>query len=193
MSHPDLHFSFPVNTNKTVKSKPTSDDFITEWRELNIEQAYFNLTDWHRKIDIDQKQSLINVTESQSIIKKLTLKSYESEYKILILWGAENMNVQASNKLLKQIEEPVGKTVIILVAEDEEQLLKTITSRTQMVRVPPVDKKSLVNYLQEKEGVSPQIASQVAAFAEGSLITAKNKLHESEEQQQFFELKCWHN
>lgn len=192
LSHPDLHFSFPVSTNKSVKTKPTSDDFISSWREINKEEPYFDLTSWHRKIEIEQKQSLINVTESQSIIKKLTLKAYESEFKLLILWGAESLNVQASNKLLKQIEEPTGKTIIILVAEDEEQLLKTITSRTQIVRVPPIEKQAIVDFLLQKEEVSQQVANQVAAFAEGDLITARHKLYESEEEQQFFEFfKSW--
>ena len=188
LAHPDLHFSFPVSTTESVKSKPVSDNFIREWRELNLEKPYFDLEEWHRAIGIGQKQSLINVTESQEIIKKLNLKAFESEFKFLLIWKAELLNPQASNKLLKLIEEPVGKTIIILVAEDEEALLKTITSRTQMIRVPPIEVNELASYLIEKEKIDSAKAQQIAALSDGDLLVAEEKLHLSEDAEMYFQL-----
>lgn len=188
LSHPDVHFSFPVSTNSRVKTKPLSDDFIQSWREINLETPYFNLNDWHRKIDIEQKQSLINVHESQELIKKLNLKPYEAEFKVLLVWKPEHLNIQASNKLLKLIEEPTGKTIIILIAEEEEALLKTITSRTQLIRVPLIEKKALSRFLIEKNAVDPDKAQQLVALAEGDAILMKAKMNYSEEQDIFFQL-----
>jgi len=186
--HPDLHFSFPVSTVGVVKTKPVSDDFIKEWRALNIEKHYFDLEEWHKRIGIEQKQSLINVHESQAIIKKLNLKAFEAEFKFLLIWMPENLNPQASNKLLKLIEEPVGKTIVILIAEDEEALLKTITSRTQMIRVPPVELSEVKKYLIQKEPIDGERAQQIAALAEGDILRAEEKLHFSEEAEMYFEL-----
>lgn len=191
--HPDIHFSFPVNTSKRVTSKPKSDDFIQNWRNINIaNKGYFDLTDWHREIEIETKQSLINVLESQEIIKKLSLKAFEAEFKILILWLPENMNVQASNKLLKLIEEPTDKTIILLVAEEEEQLLKTITSRTQLIRVAPVNGESLTQYLMNNKQLSEEQAKRIVLFSEGNVLHAESKLIKSEEDDLFFNLfKDW--
>jgi DNA polymerase-3 subunit delta' len=188
LAHPDLHFSFPVNTNSSVKAKPVSNDFMQDWRELNLQKTYFDLDDWHEKIDIVQKQSLISVHESHEVIKKLTLKPFEAEYKMLLIWKAEHMNASASNKLLKLIEEPTGKTIIILIAEDEEALLKTITSRTQLIRVPPIAQEDIKKYLEQKEQIGVEKANQIAALAEGDVLVADEKLHYSEDQEMFFNL-----
>ncbi len=186
--HPDLHFSFPVSTTSSIKAKPVSDDFIKDWRALNIENPYFDLEEWHKTIGIEQKQSLINVAESQAIIKKLNLKAFESEFKFLLIWKPENLNAQASNKLLKLIEEPVGKTIIILIAEDEEMLLKTITSRTQMIRVPPIEAIEIVKYLSNKKQVGEERAQQIAVLSEGDVLRAEEKVHVSEDSEMDFEL-----
>ena len=186
--HPDLHFSFPVTTVGAIKTKPVSDDFVQEWRKLILENPYFDLETWHKTIGIEQKQSLINVHESQAIIKKLNLKAFESEFKFLLIWKPENLNPQASNKLLKLIEEPIGKTIIILIAEDEEALLRTITSRTQMIRVPPVELSEVKKYLTGKEAIGDERAQQIAALAEGDILRAEEKLHLSEEAEMYFEL-----
>ncbi len=193
VAHPDLHFSFPVNTNNQIKTKPKSDDFIKDWREIIIKnEGYFDLKDWHKSIGIEMKQSLINVGESQEIIKKLSLKPYEAEYKILIMWMPEFMNVQASNKLLKLIEEPTPKTVLILVAQEEEELLKTITSRTQLIRVPPIQKQAIEDHLKEELNQSEDVALKASAFAEGDFLLALDKVNKSEEDELFFEyFKEW--
>lgn len=172
LSHPDLHFSFPFNKNENIKEKLdaiSSDYFISTWREAVLENPYLDIDDWHRSIEIDQKQSVITVNESRSISKKLSLKSYESDYKFLILWMPEKMRPDAANKLLKLIEEPEEKTLLILVAEDAEALISTITSRTQIVRIPPIDSTSIKNYLVEQKSVEEQQAEKFTQLAEGNL------------------------
>ncbi len=186
--HPDLHFSFPVSTTGGVKTKPVSDDFINDWRALNLEKPYFDLEEWHKTIGIEQKQSIISVHESRAIIKKLNLKAFEYEFKFLLIWKPETLNPQASNKLLKLIEEPIGKTIIILIAEDEEALLRTITSRTQMIRVPPVEFSELKKYLAKKGGIDEERAQQIAALSDGDVLQAEEKLHSSEDAEMYFNL-----
>lgn len=188
LAHPDLHFAFPV----AGKDKPISDQFLTAWREIVLETPYFGIDEWHQKIEIENKQSEIRVNESQSIIKKLSLKAYESEFKIMLIWKAESLNTEASNKLLKLIEEPTDKTIILLVVEDEELLLPTISSRTQLVRIPPIKTASLTTHLVEQLGVNESVAKQSASLAEGNLTTALEKINQTEEDSYFFELfKRW--
>lgn len=191
--HPDLHFSFPYNKNDKVKhTEASASDFSHEWREAVLENPYLSLTDWHQKIDISNKQSLINVYESQSIIKKLSLKPYESEYKFLIMWKAERMNTEAANKLLKLIEEPSPKTLIILLSESTESLLNTISSRTQNINIPPINEKQLKSHLLEIAELNEAEASRIAKLADGDLLAAHVQLNKTEEEEKFFELfKNW--
>jgi len=109
LSHPDLHFAFPVTTTDKVKSKPVSNFFLEEWRQLLNQQPYCNLFDWYKKLGVDNKQGQIGVDEAQEIVKSLTLKSYEGGYKVMLIWMAEKMNIACANKLLKLIEEPLIK------------------------------------------------------------------------------------
>ena len=115
--HPDLHFVFPVATTSNVKTKPVSKNFLSEWRSLLDENPYFSLIDWLKHIGIENKQGLISVEESVHVLKDLSLKPYESETRIMLIWMPEKMNIQAANKLLKIIEEPPQKTLFLLVAE----------------------------------------------------------------------------
>ena len=124
-SHPDLHFAFPVTTSHKVKSKPVSNFYLEEWRHLLEQQPYGNLFDWYNLLGVDNKQGQIGVDEAHEIVKSLSLKSYEGGYKVMIIWMAEKMNTACANKLLKLIEEPPEKTVFILIAEDEEQIICT--------------------------------------------------------------------
>ena len=117
LSHPDLHFAFPVTTNDKVKRHPVSSHFLEEWRQLIDQQPYGNLFDWYKMLGVDNKQGQIGVDEALDIVKSLSLKSYEGGYKIMLIWMSEKMNTSCANKLLKLIEEPPEKTVFILVAE----------------------------------------------------------------------------
>lgn len=163
-SHPDLHFAFPVATTEKIKSHPISNNFMEEWRQLLKEQPYGNLFDWYKMLGVDNKQGQIGVDEAQDIVKALSLKSYEGGYKFMLIWMAEKMNTSAANKLLKLIEEPPNKTVFILIAEDEGQIISTIRSRCQVLNFPPlaeaVIKEALVKNYQLEESVATKIAQQ---------------------------------
>lgn len=190
--HPDLHFVFPVASNKSVKSKPTSKDFIIQWREAILNEPYLNLNQWLQFIDVENKQGNISVHESANIIKNLSLKTYESKYKILIIWMPENMTLATANKLLKQIEEPEQNTLIILVANDEEQIIPTIRSRTQLLKIPPIDSESIEKHLHSAYGLSEESAGRIATISEGNWLTAKGIAEESDSNEWLFEqFKTW--
>lgn len=166
--HPDLHFAFPVAISEKVKTKPVSDLFIGEWRQFVLENPYRSLFEWLQNLGVENKQGQIGVDDAQSILKKMSLKAYEGQFKVLIIWMAEKMNNSAANKLLKLIEEPPKNTVLLLIAESEEQLLKTITSRCQILRFLPLPEAVISEALQSKFQKSPQEAYQIAIQAQGS-------------------------
>lgn len=174
LSHPDLHFIFPTATNKSVKKDPESDLFLAEWREYFSDcQGYVNLSEWFDKLDIENKQGIINVRDASTVIRKLSFKSYESEYKVVILWMPEKLNVFSANKLLKLIEEPPEKTLFLLVAENQEEVLSTIRSRCVLVKVPRLDTAVIKDALVEKCGCSEQLAIDAATMSNGSWPLAK--------------------
>ena len=174
LSHPDLHFIFPTATNKSVKKDPESDLFLAEWREYFSDcQGYVNLSEWFDKLDIENKQGIINVRDASTVIRKLSFKSYESEYKVVRLWMPEKLNVCSANKLLKLIEEPPEKTLFLLVAENQEEVLSTIRSRCVLVKVPRLDTAVIKDALVEKCGCSEQLALDAATMSNGSWPLAK--------------------
>ena len=146
LAHPDLHFVFPVVKPGGGKAA-VSDMFIKEWREAVIANPYITYNQWLEVMGGDNKQGGIFVDESKEILNKLSFKTYEADYKIMIIWLAEKMNQQTANKLLKILEEPPEKTLFLLIAESADQILPTILSRTQITRIPKIDTQSLVDYL----------------------------------------------
>ncbi len=174
-THPDIHFAYPVSNSDKAKRHAVSSNYLQDWREFLKQQPYGNLFDWYRLIGIERKQGQIGVDEAQDIAKKLALKSYEGGYKILVLWMAEKMNTPAANKLLKLIEEPPEKTVLVLIAEDEEQLIPTIRSRCQILHFPPLPETIIAQQLQEK-GVPSSKANQLAHEANGNYNKALDLL-----------------
>lgn len=153
--HPDLHFVFPViNTKKFPKA--VSDNFLEDWRLMIGQNSYFSVDQWFDRIGVENAQGMIYAHQSEEIIRKLNLKSYESEYKVMIIWLPEKMNVACANKLLKMIEEPPVKTLFILITENEEDIISTIRSRCQLITIPPIDPDSLakaIGDLPEAEGI----------------------------------------
>ena len=140
--HPDFFFCYPVNkTKKVTGTKIYSKDFITEWREFLLNDPYMSNGDWMAHLGIENKQGLINVNQAKEVLKDLSLKPYESQYKVMLVWLPEKMNNETANKLLKILEEPPQKTVFILVSQNPEKLLPTIQSRVQMVHVKPIFSK----------------------------------------------------
>ncbi len=185
--HPDLHFVYPVSTSKTVKKDPVSDDYIAQWRETIIENPYINHNKWYEIIDVENKQGIISKNESYEIIKKLNLKTFESEYKIMIIWLPEKMNASAASKLLKLIEEPPSKTLFLMVSENSEQILPTILSRTQLIKIPKIDSESMRNALCDRFGLSPEKANDIAHLANGNYFDAQNLISLTEEDNDNFD------
>jgi len=171
LSHPDMHFAFPVANGEKVKSRAVSNHYMTEWRNFILEQPYGNLFDWYRLVGIEKKQGQIGVDEAHEIVKKLSLKSYEGGYKVMLIWMADKMNGATANKLLKLIEEPPEKTVFILITEHEEQLLQTIRSRCQILHFPPLAEEAISTAL-EQEGATKSEAMKWAHEANGNFNKA---------------------
>lgn len=193
--HPDLHFVFPVV--RKAKS-PVSDEYINEWRKLLSQTSYFNLEEWYSEMGIeDNAQAAIYTEESGNILRKLNLKSFESDYKIMIIWLPEKMNPECSNKLLKIIEEPFDKTLFLMVSEHPEQIINTIQSRTQRLHIPPLEKEEIKRHLISDKGISEEKAAEYAHIAAGNWHRALRLLNESEDQvyhqEKFVSLMrlCW--
>lgn len=178
LQHPDLHFAFPVTTNDSVKKHPVSDLFLEEWREFIFDNPYGSLFNWLQKIGVENKQGLIGVDEALEIVKKLQLKSYEGGYKVMIIWMSEKMNIAASNKLLKLIEEPPNKTVFLLITESEEQIINTIKSRCQALHFSGLSESDIANALVEREKIALNIAEKIAHQSEGNFNKALHLLRQ---------------
>jgi DNA polymerase III subunit delta' len=168
--HPDIHFSFPVISKKSG-SPPISDDYIYEWREFLSNNPYGNVYDWLQFIDAENKQGNITVEECNSINHKLSLKSFESRYKILIMWMPEFLGT-SGNKLLKLIEEPPPDTLFIFVAQDENGILPTILSRTQLIRIPSFTNEEIKRSLMKSYDATEDVAARIAGVSEGNLREA---------------------
>lgn len=169
--HPDIHFSFPVvKFGEKKRELTTSDDFLPKWREILTQNPFMGLSEWMQIMDSDSRPN-INVKECNDIIHKLNMMSYESDYKILIMWLPEYLDKEG-NKLLKLIEEPTDNTFIILVAENQDLVLKTILSRCQLVKVPKFDNKEVSNYIEEKLELPISKAEQIANLADGNINLA---------------------
>jgi DNA polymerase III subunit delta' len=191
--HPDVHYSFPIvksakSIEGVVRSKdPVSDNFIDDWRSNLLKNNYINLNQWLNALGLENKQASIYTHESDEIIKKLSLKSFESEYKVLIMWMPEKMNDNAANKLLKLIEEPPAKTLFILVAENQDQIIKTILSRTQIVHFQKMDDASMFDALKANYDLKDQQIWDIIKLANGNFTKAKELIESTEENDLFFE------
>jgi DNA polymerase-3 subunit delta' len=179
LAHPDIHYSYPVIPKKSG-DKPKSTDFINEWREFIKQNSYSNVYDWLQFIGAENRQGNITAEECNDIIRQLSLKSFESGYKILIMWMPEYLG-REGNKLLKLIEEPPANTLFILVAQSEEQILPTILSRTQLVKIPLLTDAGIENALVERNNTSPAQAKSVAGITEGNYREALQLLQHAEE------------
>ncbi len=176
LAHPDLHFVYPVVKSKKF-DKPVSTDYIEEWRKMVLNGAYFNLEDWFNFIGTDNAQGMIYAQESDEIIRKLSLKSYESEYKVMIIWMPEKMNQACSNKLLKMIEEPPSKTLFILVTEFEEQLISTIRSRCQLTKVNAIEEGEMSAHLSQMPASEGKNIPKLAHLCRGNYRKALHLLN----------------
>jgi len=164
--HPDLHFSFPF-----IGSKNTSNNFLEEWRLALKQNPYMNANQWLQSIGAENKQGNINKDECLNIIRKLSLKSFESEYKVLVMWLPEYLGKEG-NRLLKLIEEPPENTLFILVAENQELILNTILSRCQIVKISQLNDEDIVQGIMKRENLNLEQAKSVAHLASGNFNEA---------------------
>jgi DNA polymerase III subunit delta' len=181
LSHPDLHFVYPVNSNETVKKAAVSDSFSEEWRNFVINHPYASLFQWFQHLGIENKQGNISVKEAEEISKKLALKAYEGGYKVIIIWMAEKMNTECANKILKLVEEPPDKTVLLLLTENEEQIINTIYSRCQKIQVPLLPESAIAKALVETSGLTKSDAIKVSRQSHGDFNKALQIIANSNE------------
>lgn len=177
--HPDTYFVYPIykiNSGKTV-----CDNFIQDWRNIVIGQGYFSYHQWMSQIKAGNSQGMIYADESDEIIRKLSFKAYESEYKIVIIWLPEKMHISCANKLLKLLEEPPEKTVFLMVTEDTEQLLSTIISRSQIIRVHGIEEDDLEKAVKSKFNLPEKEVLNCCRIASGSFLKVLEYINSSDE------------
>lgn len=172
LAHPDLHFVYPVNTNENIKKNPVSDNFSSEWRKFVLKNPYASLYDWYQFIGIEKKQGNISKLEAVSISKKLSLKAYEGGYKLMVIWMADKMNNECSNQLLKLIEEPPDKTVLLLLTENAEHVLGTIQSRCQILHIPVLSEENIYTQLTDNHKVNSNEARKTSHQSNGDFNKA---------------------
>lgn len=187
LAHPDLHFVFPIVKKKSGKDV-VCDDYIKEWRNFVLSNPYFNQNHWLKEIGSENAQAIIYAKESDEIVRKLSLKSSEGGYKVMIIWLPEKMNAVCANKLLKMLEEPPAKTIFLLVSENPDLMLSTILSRAQRVNVRKIEEESIAEALKRSYGLTENDAQTIAHVSNGSFIRAMETIHLNEETKLFFEL-----
>lgn len=176
MIYPDLHFIFPV-----AGEKVTSDTFINKWRDLFVRNPFFMENELYETLEIEKKSSTISVADAKNILTKLSLSSFSEGYRAVIIWLPEKMQVEASNRLLKIVEEPSEKTLFLFITHNPEKVLKTIRSRCQMIRVMPASKSEIAEALPRWTGIDRESAVYAAEYASGSLGVAIRTLAEKDE------------
>ncbi len=175
-THPDILFSFPFV--KDTKGETESDEYLQEWKKTFRANPYMNVFEWSQAQDAGGKQPNITAFECLQINRKLQMKPFESDRKVLLLWMPEYLGKE-SNRLLKILEEPPADTYIILVAEDTERLLPTILSRCQLFKVPDLTQKEIKTILTiffDKNEEEAQIAS---FLADGNVVEALSLFNEN--------------
>ena len=185
LQHPDLHFAFPI---VKTDSGDVCDEFIENFRNIILENRYFDLDDWYHALGVETKQGMIYEKESSEILRKLSLKSFGDGFKVMIIWQPEKMNATCANKLLKLLEEPPTKTLFLLVSEHPELLLSTILSRTQEIRVPRLSEETIAAGLQKEYAwLEDKDAQSIAHMANGSYLTAIKIMNDSADNQTYFD------
>ncbi len=191
-AHPDMHFYFPTATNQSVKKDPKAGLFLTEWRNyLSENDAYITLNGWYEHLGVGNKQGYIRKDDANDIISKISLKAYEGSYKVVIIWMVDKMNESASNKLLKTLEEPPDGTILIMIGEKYEQLLPTIRSRAQLIKVPRLTNENISSRLTEN-GIDTNEAKDIALLANGNWNLAQEIEQDAgETQANFLNFRKW--
>ena len=185
--HPDLHFAYPIV--KKGDKDTTCSEYAAEWREMVTKHSPFTLSQWLDFIGAENKQAVIYANESEEINNTLSQKAYEGGYKIMVIWLPEKMHVVCANKLLKTIEEPLGKTLFLLVSNNAEEVLGTILSRTQRIPVAPLCEEDIRHFLQDRHpNLDQQTVIDAAYLGNGSLTDAEGSLTGSSDNREYLEL-----
>jgi DNA polymerase-3 subunit delta' len=186
--HPDTHFVFPLSNIKGDKDDERfRAEMMKSWRSFLLEQPFGNLSDWTTYYGGEDKQAIISREESREIVKTLSLKPFESQYKIMIIWLPELMHPSAANGILKILEEPSANTLFFLITGAADQLLPTIISRTQVVSVPRLTDDNVKRYLVDVQNTDASKAAQITMLADGDLRHAIQLIdHEDDDNAQRF-------
>ncbi len=180
--HPDLHFAFPVCATKKVSGKDVvSASFLNEWRNFLIQDSYNNATGWNNYFGGENKQLNISKEESRQIIKNLSLKAFDGQYKVMLIWLPEYMNASSANAILKILEEPPENTLFLLVSNDEKRLISTILSRTQIIQISPFSDDEINTMLVEQHFIEKEKARQIAHLVDGNINKALSLAREVED------------
>ena len=190
LSHPDLHFSYPVIRPSGTGSehKMSSEDFAAEWREMLLQGPYFTMDKWLAAMGAANQQALMGVGESDLLLKRLSLKSSQGGYKVVVMWLPERMNGECANKILKLLEEPPQQTVFVMVCEEPGRLLDTIHSRAQRIDIRRIDDGAIERALVERRGIDAEAARRLARAAGGSWLAALDELDADSEKRQFLDM-----
>lgn len=190
LSHPDLIFSFPTIKPKSFSSErqPVSDDFAQEWHQMLMTGPYFTLNEWATAMKAENQQAIITGKESDELLHKLSLKSSQGGYKIVVMWLPERMNITSANKILKLLEEPPQQSIFLMVSEEPEKLLETIRSRTQRIGIKRINNESIQRALIEQRGLDEEVAERVARIANGSWLKALETISAGNEDEQFLDM-----
>jgi DNA polymerase-3 subunit delta' len=179
LAHPDLHFIFPNCITKKVKKDPDSRQFAQEFRDFVFAKNYhIDIEDWLSELEAENKQPTINIRDCSNIIQQNSIQSYEGGYKIFIFWCLDRLYHAAAPKLLKTLEEPEKNTLFVLLTENQDKILPTILSRTQLVKIPPLSQDVIAEQLIKDFEMTAQKAEDIAEISEGSYVRAIN-LHEN--------------
>lgn len=190
LEHPDLHFTYPTIKLPSMSSehKPTSDDFAQEWHELIMAGPYFTMNEWLEQMGGENQQAIITAGESDSLIRKLSLKSSQGGYKISLFWLPERMNNECANKILKLLEEPPSQTVFLMVSEEPDRLLETIRSRVQRINIKKISDDDILQALIEKRGLAEDVAKRITHMANGNWLRALEMLNTDSENELFLDM-----
>ena len=188
-NHADTFYSYPFLKKKgDLGDSTNSDDYISNWKDfLNENPIVENYESWLTHLNNDNSQPSIMKGESKNIIHKMSLSALSSNYKILIMWLPEKLNLTCANSLLKLIEEPTEDSIFILVSNNSKQILPTIYSRVQNIELRRLSTEIIAKYLQDKYNLQQQDAISVAASANGNILLAENNLADDSENKAFFE------
>lgn len=190
LQHPDVHFVFPVVRKKNQKEAPISLDYMSEWRNAFLNNHYLTLNEWTTTSGEENKQAGIFVAEANNIIKTLSVKPFESDYRVMIIWLPEKMNEETANKLLKIIEEPNDMTHFFLVSQEPERIIGTIQSRVQRINLPPIADVDIQQALVSRFDCPQDKAIDYARMSHGSYVEALKLLNDDEERSFYFTKFC---